>query len=229
MAEDVERGGQHVVAAWTGEAESGPLTLHQWTALHTLAVSFADRLALLAAEGQFRLDGVRLAPGENVVLARATDADEGLTGADSRPIRLTVAASQFADLEVASDDVSTYPSIPGVGQGTLLKAHVGNAGSAAASDVRVLLTVRDAAGGTPHEQEARISHLPAGQAAWVTSLWTPPAAGTYGFRTLADAPDAIAESREDNNRADCWWLRPAGSWFASRPTAPSTRRMLRSS
>jgi fibronectin type 3 domain-containing protein/flagellar hook assembly protein FlgD len=202
VAEDLARGGRRTVATWPGGAEAGPIALHAWAAHHTLAAAFPDRVALFAAEGQFRLDGLRLTAGENVVLARATDPGEGLTSADSRPIRLTVPDSLFTNLTLANDGLSTYPAMPQAGQGTLLKARVANAGAAPAFDVPVVLTVRDAAGVTRHEQEVRLSQLETGQAAWVTSLWTPAAEGSYGFRTVADPQDAIAESREDDNRAD---------------------------
>jgi subtilase family serine protease/flagellar hook assembly protein FlgD/fibronectin type 3 domain-containing protein len=202
FARRLDRGTQREVDSRAGVSAPEALPLHAWTGRQDLTLSMPDRIGLYPAEGRFEVDGVRLRPGQNTLVAFANEPEAGLTSPASPPIQITVPAGLHADLAVAADDLSTYPAVPLIGQPTRLGARIRNLGDTAAVEVLARLTLRDAAGNVVWQQEAQLSEIPAGGSASVSAEWTPEAADSYGLRVELDPGDTVAEAREDNNRAD---------------------------
>jgi subtilase family serine protease/flagellar hook assembly protein FlgD len=193
-----------VTSAEQRVSEPGTYPLvHQWTSSGALVVGrFATpELRTFPGYTSFRFDSVRLVPGLNALVARATHEESGLVSADSDPVAVTVAEDTFADLAVDRADVGSYPAMPLAGQEAVLSARVRNVGPAAAANVAVRLQLVDADGRTIVEQRFTLGSIAGGGSAVVAARWTPTASGTFTLRVDADPADAIVELSETNNGA----------------------------
>ena len=195
VAENLAVGARTEPVALDG-AESPPI-LHEWSG-QRLAIAGSSLVFYAAANG-FHFQAVPLAPGQNLLVARAFDSAPGLWSPDSETVRLTVAASAFPDLTVSS--VQAYPSVPIIGEPVQLSARLVNLGQLDLADVALRLTLNAPDGGTVIDQTAIVSSVPAGGSVVVSTAWTPAAAGVYRLRAEADPDGSIVESNEGNNEA----------------------------
>jgi subtilase family serine protease/fibronectin type 3 domain-containing protein len=201
-----------------GRSEQGvAFRLHEWVDGNQLAgLIGSDVRFLTPAEGFFDVKDIHLAPGDNVLVARATDPLTGVTGADSEAVHVTVAPSQFADLAVTAADLTSYPTVPVVGQSVRLATAVRNHGSAQAERVGVTLRLLSPGGTVAFEMAATVSEIAPGATATVSGFWTPTAAGTYLLHAVADPAGAIVETVEDNNEASAAvWVVASGGLAAT--------------
>jgi subtilase family serine protease/flagellar hook assembly protein FlgD len=201
-----------------GRSEQGvAFHLHEWVDGNRLAVLIGSDVRFLApADGFFDMKDIRLAPGANVLVARATDPLTGATGPDSDAVHVTVAPSRFADLAVTASDLSSYPAVPAVGQIVRLAAAVRNQGSGRAEQVGVTLRLLSPEGTVAFETAATVSEIAPDGTATVSRFWTPAAAGTYLLQAVADAAGAIVETSEDNNEASVGvWVVASGGLAAT--------------
>lgn len=177
----------------------------EFLALATVAQMVAPRqteLVLVPAfDGAFRVAGVPLDPGVNVVEAEAIETQTGSISDPSEPVTITTPLDAYADLVASSADLASYPALPMAGQQVALSARIRNVGMAAASDVSVRLVLRNGSG-TLLDQTVTLSAVPAGGSAVASAYWTATAPGTYLLRAEADAYQAIPESSEANNAAE---------------------------
>jgi len=107
---------------------SGPPDGHDWLG-GRLAVRAYGQLDLYAPEaGRFVIRDVPMAPGENRLVAWATDPATGLRSADSETVLVTVPEEAFADLAVAPEGVVSLPPVPLAARPAQLRVRVENRG-----------------------------------------------------------------------------------------------------
>ena len=197
----LETGTEREVLAWTNDFASTS-DVHEWVRGRYLAFLAAGRVRLFPAfEGAFHVPSVALVPGVNRIEAEGIELSTGTMSAPSEAVLVTSPSELFSDLMVTPGDLSAYPTIPTVGQTSVLSARVHNAGPALASPSRVRLRVRGPSGLLVEEIEAMSAIEPGGQA--IASLpWTPSAPGMYLWSAEADAGQQVVEGREDNNASE---------------------------
>lgn len=201
-----------VVARHPGSAlattVSGPRVSQLWPEDHewrqgSLALRDGLALDLWAPEaGRFRLPGVPLSPGENLLVARATDPATGLTSADSEAVLVTVPRETFPDLAVAPNGILSTPAVPQSGTAMRFRVRVDSVGAAGAGAADLALRVVGPTGSTVLDTTAAFPAIDAGSVTWLSIPWTPAAPGRYTVSVVADSEDRIAESDERNNAAE---------------------------
>ena len=201
VVRDLATGLERELLEWTSDYGSTS-ELHDWVKGGYLAFLHEGRVRLFPSfDGAFHVPNVGLSPGSNVVEVEGIEVTTGAVSGSSLPIVVTVPSEAFPDLAVSAADLASYPTIPLVGQPSVVSARVRNvgAGPAAASSVR--LSVR-APAGVLLDQTVPLGTIAPGASALVSSQWSPPAAGTYLLRAEVDPDHVVHESREDNNAAD---------------------------
>lgn len=183
------------------ELGAGPPDSHEWTG-GTLVVRDAERLKRYLPEGGwFVMRGVPLEPGENRLVARATDAASGLASPDSDPVLVTTVEAAFPDFVVTPEALLVSPALPRRSQPAEVRVRVANAGAAVAEDAAVRVRVVAKGGAAVLETEATLVALGAGAESTLLVSWTPLAAGSYSLEVAVDPDGRIPETSEANNAA----------------------------
>jgi CARDB/FlgD Ig-like domain/WD40-like Beta Propeller Repeat len=168
-----------------------------------LAVREDDQLTLYAPDaGRFVVRGVPLAPGENRLVARATDPTTGLVSTDSETVLVTVPEDVFPDLVVTPDGIGLLPPVPVAGQPAHVQVWVDNRGAQDSEETDLGMTVIGPGGAVVLDTTATLPALSAGGSASLSLPWTPAAAGRYTIRVELDTDGRVAEASETNNTAD---------------------------
>jgi subtilase family serine protease len=184
------------------QEEDGPPDTHEWLGAR-LAIRMADELDLYAPEaGRFVVRDVALAPGENRLVARATDPATGLESPDSETVLVTVPEEDFPDLAVVPGGILSLPPIPLAAHDAQLRVRVENRGEADASETEVLVRVLGPQGEIALETQAALAAIGAGAESSVLLDWTPAVPGTYTVHVEVDPDGRVAEASETNNTAE---------------------------
>jgi subtilase family serine protease/flagellar hook assembly protein FlgD len=198
---------RHLRSAAATVVGGGPRESSLWPVDHEWRqgrLSLRDGFALEAwapeAE-RFLLPGVPLSPGENLLVARATDPVTRLTGVDSEAVLVTVDAHAFPDLAVAPGGILSIPPVPLAGRASRLRLRVDNRGAAGVAAAELEVRVTGPAGDVLDTTVAA-PPIDAGSTAWLDVGWTPPLPGRYTVRVAADPADRVAEADEGNNVAE---------------------------
>ncbi len=187
---------------------SGPRVSQAWPEDHEWrqgSLSLRDGLALETwspEAGRFLVPGVPLSPGENLLVARATDPATGLTGADSAPVLVTVLAESFPDFAVTPVGILPVPGIPLAGSPMRFRVRVDNRGATDADASDLAVRVLGPTGSAALDTNVDLPGIEPGSAAWLTVAWTPATPGRYVVSVVADAGERVAESDESNNSAE---------------------------
>lgn len=172
-----------------------------WSRSGRIAYSEPKAVNLIDLKGQFRLNELRLLPGENRITATAKD-ESGNTSIVSDSITVVYDTSQMPDVEIRADDVFLYPPYPLAGKDVAVNAVVWNRGQMAVRDVDVDLYMWDSSGNLTLVKSERISSLAAGDGTIIDFTWN---SGSHlGVNTVVavvDPVNTIQEFRETNNVA----------------------------
>jgi subtilase family serine protease/flagellar hook assembly protein FlgD len=175
---------------------------HEWLG-GRLGIRVGERLDLYAPEaGRFVVHDVPLSPGENRLVARATDLATGLTSADSETVVVTVPAEAFPDLAVVPEGILAAPPVPLAGQPVQLRLRVDNRGDVDSGELDVRVRVAEPAGAVVVESRATLPNVVSGQESWALVPWTPAVPGAYAVRVDVDPDGRIEEASESNNTAE---------------------------
>ena len=187
---------------------SGPRDSPQWPEDHEWrqgALSLRDGLALETwspEAGRFLVPGVPLSPGQNLVVARATDPATGLTSADSEAVLVAVLPESFPDLAVTPVGILPVPGVPLAGSAMRFRVRVDNRGATDADASDLAVRVLGPTGSTALDTTVDLPGIGPGSTAWLTIAWTPATPGRYVVSVDADAGARVAESDESNNTAE---------------------------
>lgn len=155
--------------------------------------------------GQFVFKDVPLHSGENVFTAQAKD-DIGYTGEPSQPITIIRDDSQFADLEVLTDDIFTYPYTPMVGDEIEVAVVARNNGPAV-ENVGIEIYVLDANGYIDLVDIQTIPYIGEDEEALVETYFdSDEYAGLNTLYVRIDPDNSIIEASEVNNEAYAPWF-----------------------
>ena len=200
---------------------SGPRASPAWPEDHEWrqgGLCLRDGLALETwspETGRFLVSGVPLSPGENVVVARATDPATRLTSADSEAVLLTVLPESFPDLAVTPIGILPVPGVPLAGSAMRFRVRVDNRGATDADASDLAVRVLGPTGSTALDATVDVPGIGPGSTAWVTVPWTPATPGRYVVDVEADAGARVAESDESNNTAERTVVVLAGAGLAA--------------
>lgn len=184
------------------ELPLGYADLHEWTDFG-IVVSLADRVGVWrrCPRGAFKVPGVPLAPGENVLVARELDLGTTLVSPDSAPVRIEVPESAYPDLEVRAAEITSYPRVPRLSEAARLDVVVRNVGATSAPDVRLDLVLTAPGGGELLRTSSVLGTLEAGGRVTRSLTFTPQAPGLYTLVARVDPDGVVVESSKDNNAA----------------------------
>jgi len=172
-----------------------------WLPDGRIAVIAGYSLRLLYPPGYFRFEGIDLDAGENLFHAFAIDA-AGNVSPESDGIILILDTTLFPDLEVLTEDIFIYPSMPVAGEEVMVSVFVWNQGSAEVQDVDVGIFVWDAFGTLEPVLSATIPSLAPYFAFPLSFSWdTTGKAGENSVIAVIDPANRIAEASEENNYA----------------------------
>ena len=207
-------------AAWTRP------DAHEWLG-DQLAIEALGVLQRFApGGGRFVLRDVALRPGDNHLVARATDPSTGLTSADSATVTVTVSADAFPNLTVDADDIRSVPALPAVGHAAQVFVRVRNVGAADAGETDVSVRVTEPDGAVVLGTSVSLSGVRAGGSTWLALPWTPSVAGLHDVAVDVDPSGRVAETAEDDNHASRSVVVLAGEGIAAeissdRPSYPA--------
>jgi subtilase family serine protease/Tol biopolymer transport system component/flagellar hook assembly protein FlgD/fibronectin type 3 domain-containing protein len=175
---------------------------HDWLG-GRLAIRVYDQLDLYAPEaGRFVIRDVPLVPGENRLVARATDPATGLESADSETVLVTVPEEAFPDLAVVPEGIVSLPPVPLAARPAQLRVRVENRGAASAGETEVRVRVATPGGTAVLDTRATLTGLASGGEASLLVPWTPAVAATYTVQVDVDPDGRVEESSEANNSAE---------------------------
>jgi subtilase family serine protease/flagellar hook assembly protein FlgD len=178
-----------------------PPDAHEWLG-GRLVVRDGIHVESFAPEaGRFVFGDVALSPGENRIVARASDVTTGLTSADSETVLVTVPEESFPNLVVEPSDVDAVPPVPVAGWAGQVRVRVRNAGAAAADAFAVGVRVLDPAGAPVADGSVAVAGLAPGESVRASLPWTPTRAGVHSVLVDVDPDHLVAESRRDDNQA----------------------------
>lgn len=196
-----QKQGLRVTLSEPRQAESIPGT-HEWFG-ETLAVRSHEQMDFYASEaGRFVVPDVALAPGENRLVARASDPATGRTSPDSETVLVTVPEWAFPDLAVVPTGIVSLPGVPLAASAAQLRVRVENRGEADAGETEVSVRVVGPAGEGALDARATLVAVASGGESSVLLSWTPAAAGTYSVLVDVDPGGRVAEVSEANNAAE---------------------------
>ena len=181
--------------AWT-RAEG-----HDWVGgqLALRAAGLLERFAPVA--GRFVVPDVALRPGENHLVARATDPVTELSSPDSEAVTVTVSEGAFPDLVVEAADIRAVPALPAVGRPARIYVRVRNVGALDAGESDVAIRVADPGGRTVLDTTVAVAAVPSGSVTWLSLPWTPASVGSHAVTVRLDASERLVEASRDNNLA----------------------------
>ena len=175
---------------------------HEWRG-GRLGLADSAQFEFFAPEpGRFLLPLVPLQPGENLLVARATDTTSGLTSPDSEAVLVTVPQDPFPDLVVASDGLLLAPSVAPVGREVHIRVRVDNVGRARSEAATLALRVAGPSGSVLLEASEIVPALEPEASVWLSVPWTADGPGPHSVRAVADEQGEVAESDETNNAAE---------------------------
>jgi len=180
------------------------LNLYGFDKLTTGAIAFKDNnlLNILYFKGYFSFKNVLLDKGENLLFVTSKDA----TGNASQPsdeISVTFDAGQLPDIEILTDDIYLYPTVPVEGQQLSMNIVVWNRGQSEATDVGADVYMQDAGGNLERIKSVIIPRLGPGAGEIIGASWdTSGKKGANRVFVVLDPADMIPEQREDNNSGE---------------------------
>ncbi len=180
------------------------LYLYGFDRLTTGGIAFKDNklLNVLDFKGHFSFRNVLLDKGENLLFVTSKDA----TGNASQPsdeISVTFDAGQLPDIEILTDDIYVYPTVPVEGQQLSMNIVVWNKGQSEANDVAADVYIQDATGNLERIKSVSIPLLEPGAGEIIGVSWnTSGKKGANKIFAVLDPADMIPEQREDNNTAE---------------------------
>ena len=99
--------------------------MHDWVAGGYLAFLHQGRVRLFPSfEGAFHVPAVVLSPGSNVIEAEGIEVTTGAISGGSLPLVVTVPSDVLPDLAVSAAELASYPTIPLVGQQSVVSARM---------------------------------------------------------------------------------------------------------
>jgi subtilase family serine protease len=175
---------------------------HEWFG-ETLAVRAYEQMDFYASEaGRFVVRDVALAPGENRLVARASDPATGRTSPDSETVLVTVPEEAFPDLAVVSGGIVSLPPVPLAAEAAQLRVRVENRGEVDAGETDVRVRVVSPAGEGVLDTRATLTAVASGDESSILLSWTPAVAGTHTVLVDIDPDGLVAEVSETNNAAE---------------------------
>lgn len=206
---DAGSGGQHQVTASHRTqsltvvvhrlAPGAEVDSHDWTRGGLSVVSGDWLRRFTPVDGRFALSDVALHPGENRLVARATDPVADLESPDSAAVLVTAPDASFPNLRVEPASVSAVPPVPLAAVDAELRIVVANVGDTNAETTDVRVTVLDPEGGLVDDWVATLAAVSPGESEEVRVPWTPQAAGRHQVLVQVDPEARVAESLETDN------------------------------
>jgi len=196
-----QRLGLRVTVSEPRPAEAPP-DAHEWLG-GRLALRVGAELDRYAPEaGRFLIRDVPLVPGENRLVARATDVETGQGSSDSAAVLVTVAEQAFPDVGVVSEGIVSLPPLPLAGLLAELRVHAFNRGDADAGETEIRVRVVAPGGAIALDALATIPAVASGRETSLLVSWTPASPGSYRVLVEVDPNGRVFETSEANNTAE---------------------------
>jgi Tol biopolymer transport system component/fibronectin type 3 domain-containing protein len=172
-----------------------------WSSTGDLLCSTGTVSLSVTAAGTFKVKGVVLESGDNVITATAVD-DSGRASLPSDAITVVLDTKLMPDTGIGGGDLTIYPAVPKTGEMVTVTAVVRNFSTIAVDNLPVVMYHWDAAGQLHLLKTEIVPHLTSqGSVEIYATIPAIPMTGNHSLIVMVDPENTINEILETNNSA----------------------------